>query len=547
MMHSIIAALTWEYVARNRWMLLWLPLLANIPALCILLPLKSISPDDSFMTSPLLIGIQVTVLLSLVMVVCLGIISTQGSSRRLYRFPISTIQITSYYFWTGALLVGAQVALVLWLWKVLLPIDWPIASPVVFSIVCWCALQPVVRGQSQSLWWIVLAILIVIALSFWLLIRHGVPFQQGGMLTSQVHYWNVISITDWLITFFSIGLAYWLTAIRVTYDRSGRSNMPLLERIQLALERLEARWFSGSWNFRSPIQAYSWYDLRHRLLTIPILVFLGVLVSWVIAGLTAVIKRDPGTLIGFAIGGTYLSAVLQVYMALLFGALSLFGKYLVRFEAPEHKLKKSDATPFEHGSFFNGLPISFKDKATALVASSAMATVICGAVLLLSYALIGVVAWAFGVCLSNVKFLNHWKYLVSMNVLAMVLTFVLNNLKFSIGPMLWRIDHWFWSIILAAILVAFGQPAGICVSAAFCVFVLVALTASTIQSLMKADIRLGKALGIWGIGTSLAILGWYLFRDEFGPVGMLLLAALAGLSMLPFFSTTESIRRAHTS
>jgi multidrug transporter EmrE-like cation transporter len=129
----------------------------------------------------------------------------------------------------------------------------------------------------------------------------------------------------------------------------------------------------------------------------------------------------------------------------------------------------------------------------------------------------------------------------------MVLTFVLNNCKFSIGPMLWRIDHWFWSIILATILVAFGQPAGICVSAAFCVFVLVALTASTIQSLMKADIRLGTALGIWGGGTCLAILGWYLFRDELGTVGMLLLAALAGLSMLPFFSTTESIRRAHTS
>ncbi|MFM7930495.1 MAG: hypothetical protein ACKO9Q_22535 [Pirellula sp.] len=291
-MQSITAALSWEYFARNRWMLLLFPLLANIPAICLLLPLKRISPDASFMSSPLLIGIQVALILSIVFMVCFGVLTTQGGLKRLYRLPISTLQITSYYFWSGAVIVGAQVALVLWLWKILLPIDWPIAAPVLFSVVCWSALQPVVRGQSQSLWWIVLAILIVITLFLWLLMSHGIPLQKGGMQASQIHYWTVISSTDWLITLASLSVAYWLTVLRITYDRSGRGNLSLLKKIEVAWEPIESRWLSGPRNFKSPIQAYSWCDFRRRLIAIPTIVVGSLVVTWLIAIFGSIIQRD---------------------------------------------------------------------------------------------------------------------------------------------------------------------------------------------------------------------------------------------------------------
>ena len=541
-MQSIVAALSWEYYARNRWMLLFFPLLANIPALCMLLPLKSISPDASFMSSPLLIGIQVTLILSIVLMVCFGVLTTQGGLKRFYRLPISTLQITSYYFWSGAVIVGAQIALVLWLWRILLPIDWPIAAPVLFSVVCWCALQPLVRGQSQSLWWIVLAILIVIALFLWLLMSHGIPLQQGGMLASQIHYWTVISRTDWLITFGSLGLAYWLTVLRVTYDRSGRGKMSLLEKIELAWEAIESRWFRGSRKFRSPIQAYSWSDFRRRLIAIPTLVVVSVIVTWLIAILVSILKQDISPLLKIAFGGTYLASGLQVYIAFLFGFLNLFGRSLARFEAPDLQQKISGSFDFDFGPFKDHLPISAKDKASALRRSSWIATLISSAVVILSYLIIAALGGGSG----DGTDIKSWKYICFMLGSAMLLTFVFSNLKLSIAPALCRVDLWIWPLSILAILLAFRLPLGLCVSATFGVLVLVALVSSTIESQLKNDLSLGIAAGVWVLGASIAVATCYMFGNELGSVGMLLVASLVGLSMLPFFSTASGIRNART-
>ncbi|MFY8073596.1 MAG: hypothetical protein ACOVNQ_18025 [Pirellula sp.] len=541
-MQSIVAALSWEYYARNRWMLLFFPLLANIPALCMLLPLKSISPDASFMSSPLLIGIQVTLILSIVLMVCFGVLTTQGGLKRFYRLPISTLQITSYYFWSGAVIVGAQIALVLWLWRILLPIDWPIAAPVLFSVVCWCALQPLVRGQSQSLWWIVLAILIVIALFLWLLMSHGIPLQQGGMLASQIHYWTVISRTDWLITFGSLGLAYWLTVLRVTYDRSGRGKMSLLEKIELAWEAIESRWFRGSRKIRSPIQAYSWCDFRRRLIAIPTLVVVSVIVTWLIAILVSILQQDISPLLKIAFGGTYLASGLQVYIAFLFGFLNLFGRSLARFEAPDLQQKISGSFDFDFGPFKDHLPISAKDKASALRRSSWIATLISSAVVILSYLIIAALGGGSG----DGTDIKSWKYICFMLGSAMLLTFVFSNLKLSIAPALCRVDLWIWPLSILAILLAFRLPLGLCVSATFGVLVLVALVSSTIESQLKNDLSRGIAAGVWVLGASIAMATCYMFGNELGSVGMLLVASLVGLSMLPFFSTASGLRNART-
>jgi hypothetical protein len=547
-MQSIISALSWEYYARNRWMLLYLPLIANIPVISVLVPLKSISPDAAFMTSPLLIGIQMILILCMVLLACFGVLTTQGGLKRLYRLPLSTVQIASYYFCSGALLVGAQVALMLWLWKVLLPIDWPIAGPVLFSVVCWCALQPVVRGQSQSLWWIVLAVLIVIALFFWLLRNHGIPLQSGGMLTHQIHYWTGISRADWLITIVSLSLAYWLTTLRVTYDRSGRRKTSLFEKIDLAWERVQSRWNSGSRNFNSAIQAFSGCHFRSGPIAIPMLAIGSVILTWMIAGLVSIIQQDSSTLLRFAIGGTYLSTMLQVYMAFLFGILGLFGSSLTRFEAPEQEPKASNSQILEVSPFMDSLPINSIDKSFAVLRSSGRATVLSSAAVILSYLLITIISFLLGNPLQSGEGIEikSFKYLGFLTTSAMLLTYVFNNLKFSIAPSLMRIDHWIWPIIVIAVLLAFRIPLGLCLSAGLCVFALVALVYSTIQSLIDKDLSVRTASLIWLVGIAIAVGLLAVLRNEFGPVGMLLAASLVGLVMLPFFSTAAGLRRART-
>ncbi|MEK0425270.1 MAG: hypothetical protein RJB11_1361, partial [Planctomycetota bacterium] len=146
-MQSITRALTWEYVARNRWFLLF-PILANIPACMVLLPLRGIG---SVSPSRELIAIHVVLLLSVVLIVGFGVLATQGRDlKRLYLMPISTIRLASFYYWSGALLVGLQVGLLLWAWRNLFAIDWPMTGPVLFAVVCWCAFQPVFRGGMHS-------------------------------------------------------------------------------------------------------------------------------------------------------------------------------------------------------------------------------------------------------------------------------------------------------------------------------------------------------------------------------------------------------------
>ena len=547
-MQSIIAALSWEYYARNRWMLLYFPLIANIPIICMLAPLKSISPDNSFMTSPLLIGIQVILILCMVLLACFGVLATQGGLKRLYRLPLSTFQITSFYFCSGALLVGAQVALMLWLWKVLLPIDWPIAGPVLFSVVCWCALQPVVRGQSQSLWWIVRACLIVSALFVWLLRSHGIPLQRGGMQTQHVHYWTGISRADWLITIVSLSLAYWLTTLRVTYDRSGRRKTSLFERIDLAWERFRSRWNRESWNFNSAIQAFSWWHFRSGLITIPMIAIGSVILTWVIAGLVSIIQQDSSTLLRIAIGGTYISTMLQVYIAFLFGILGLFGTSLARFEAPEQEPKASRSPIFEVGPIMDGLPINPRDKASAILRSSGMATVLSSAAVILSYLLITIISFLLGNPLQSGEEIEikSFKHLGFLTTSAMLLTYVFNNLKFSIAPSWKRIDHWILPVIVMAVLLAFRTPLGLSLSAGLSVFALVALVYSTIQSLIDEDLSVRTASLIWLVGIAMAGGLLAVLRNEFGPVGMLLTGSLVGLVMLPFFSTAAGLRRART-
>jgi len=310
----------------------------------------------------------------------------------------------------------------------------------------------------------------------------------------------------------------------------------------LAWEPIESRWLSGPRNFKSPIQAYSWCDFRRRLIAIPTIVVGSLVVTWLIAIFVSIMQRDSATLLKIAMGGTSLSTMLQVYTAMLFGFLSIFGRSLARFEAPDLEQNRTRSSDFELGPLMDHLPLSASDKASALRRSSWISTLISSAVLVLSYLLIAALGGVAGDG-TDTKF---WKYIYFFIAGAMLLTFVFNNLKLSIVPALCRVDLWICPLSILAILLAFRLPLGLCLSATFGVLVLVALVSSTIESQLKNDLSRGIAAGVWVLGASIAMATCYMFGNELGSVGMLLVASLVGLSMLPFFSTASGLRNART-
>lgn len=550
-MQPIIKSLTWEYFARNRWMLLF-PILANLPGCLILLPLMGISDIDSFTASRELVAIYLILFLCLVLIVGFGVLVTQGSHRRLYLLPISTLKIASFYYWTGALLVAVQVAAMLWLWNALLPIewpiDWPIAGPVLFAVVCWGALQPVVRGVSHSLWWVVATLAIVSGLFYWFLLRHGIQPKPGGMMSPDIHYWSMISLADVTIATTILSISYALTILRVHLDRSGRRQLSLLERIELASERVQTRCTVGSRQFRSSIESLAWFNFRAANIVIPVLSIVMVAFVWLFAIIGSSIARDAALLSAIPIEGTNLVGNLLVFLSLLWAAISRMEQSLSPYKAPDHDLKKINGTPFGISQFLYTLPISSTDMARASLRSSAFAWGIGFGVLLLSFVIAGALGWLLGTDLVTTMGLkvSFWKYVLAMVSFSLMMSFVFSNSAISVVPSLLRIDHWIWPILVMAVLLAFRIPLGLCLSAGLCVFALVALIYSTIRSVIDRDASVGTASWIWLVGIAFAVGLMALLRSELGPIGMLLTGSLVGLVMLPFFSTAAGLRRART-
>jgi hypothetical protein len=111
---------------------------------------------------------------------------------------------------------------------------------------------------------------------------------------------------------------------------------------------------------------------------------------------------------------------------------------------------------------------------------------------------------------------------------------------------MFRVDLWLYPIVVMAILLAFGTPIATSLTAGLGVLILVALVYATIQSLIDEDVTYRNAICIWlaGLALALGLLG--LFQNGWQSSGSVLLMSLVGLTMLPFFTTADSLRRART-
>jgi hypothetical protein len=546
-MQSINASLTWEYFSRNRWLLLT-PLLGNIPASFILLPFMGL---DTAIAAKELVAIQLILLLCLVLLIGVGVQATQGSLRRFYLKPISTLHLVSFYYWTGAFMVGVQVAAMLGLWRFLTPIDLPIAGPVLFSIVCWGTFQPILRGVLKSLGWIPISMALLSILDFWLLYRYGIPLKRGGMMTPEIHPWNHVSIADLLIAAFALAISFILTLWRVAQDRAGREHgkLSLVERVDQAIEKLQFKLFRKTQRFASSAHSLRWFDFNHRCGSIPAVVASIIIMGWMILGAIAIFSKDPASCLPVAVGFTYLAAILQIFYSIIAAIIGRFGHSINQFEVPERISKDQKVTLFGVSPYLLTLPVSSKSLASAMLRTSFM-TCACGtAIVLSSFTIVAMLSAPLGINLSEALTLKipYWKFSLLTATISLIVSFASSFVAISFLPLLNRFDLWIVLVLVFAVLLALKLPLSISLWVMVFMIVLGLLVYTTIQSLLNNDMSSAKAAIVWGIGLGITTFTLFAIRDQWDTSRVLFACSLIALAMLPYFSTAEGLRRARTS
>jgi hypothetical protein len=550
-MQSVTTALTWEYFARNRWSLLLVPLLSSALALITLLPLRGV--DLSGVPQRDVISIHLINVLCLVVAIVACVMGTQGSMSQLYLKPLSNAAIVNYFFWGGALLVACQAALILWMWKIFFVSDWPIIGSVLFAVVCWGVFQPIFRGSFNSLSWVILAPSAFFILSFWLMAKHGIPVQRGGMLSPQVHYWDSISGSDGLIALTTLCISYVLTVRRVNYDRSGRCRGAWTDRVRDFFASIDARSASRIRLFESPVQAQAWYDFQSRTASMvwPVLSILPWF--WLLAVIAGAISQALSPGLTFAVMGAYFAALLPI-IAAFFVPLAHHLKQTVILQFPSSEPDHGmNSLPLGMSPYLFSLPMSDRQRAKAILRSSAWACGIASATILLSFAVPVGLSWVFGADL----FMGKKEEPVKLGVLvpwflvvvcggSMLLSFVFATLVCSLDVRKWSLRDGIAPIILVAVLLAVFTPIALPLSMLLGAIAAGYLVYATIEAVLREDISWVGASLVWLAGLACAAGLVFGMPSELGTLGWVLGGILLSLAMLPFFTTASALRDLRT-
>jgi hypothetical protein len=550
-MQSVTAALTWEYLARNRWMLLLAPLIEIAIVFTIMLPL--IGVDVSGDSPREFIAIHMISVLCLVVVIGGCVILSQGSISSLYLKPLSTTAIVNYFYWGGALLVVCQVVLMLWVSRILFVSDLPIIGSVLFAVVCWGVFQPIFRGPLNSLSWMILAPAVFVVLVCWLMAKHGMTFQRGGAISPQVHYWTTISGTDGLIAIATLGISYVLTLWKVNFDRSGRRRRTSTDRIAEILAYVDARSVSRIRLFESSVQAQAWYDFAHRTVTIPKAVLC--LIPWflLLAIIAGTISQDLGVGLTFALIGVSAAAFIQTVPAFFVPFAHYLGQTVIQ-EIPtgEHTNIKN-SLPLGMSPYLFSLPMSDKQRAHAILRSSAWACGIASTVILLYFAVVAGLSWTLGadLFLSNDKVAPKLDAIVPWFLVVVwggssLLSFVFATLVFTIDLRKWNLRDWITPAILIAVLLASFTPIALSLSMGLCAIAGAYIVYSTAHAVLREDISWVGASLVWLAGTACAAVLFLGIPSEMRSQGLVLGGTLIFLAMLPFFTMVSAIRDLRT-
>ncbi len=540
-MQSYIAPLAWEYYARNRWKLL-LPLIANIPASLVLLPFAGL---ESAVAVKELVPIQIVLTLSMALIVGFSVQASQGSLSRFYLKPISTIQLVSFYYWTGALMVATTVATLLALWQWIVPLGFPIAGSVLFAVVCWCSFQPIARGVLNSLGWILLVFVLLSCLTIWYLQHYGIQLRRGGMMDSSIHEWASLSLADILFACFVITVSFVLTTWRVSQDRcrTEQYDWIFVEKFSQFVERILGRLFGTQKHFDSPSHALRWFDFKYRCSLIPKITFINVLAMWLIFILNTITAMAlSNTLVSVTLA-TYSVAFIQPCIALALSIIVYFGKSLRILNPLE---SRSNDNPFGIDPYLFRLPVQSKVLAQTMLRSSCLASIMGFAVLLSSFTLAGFLGQLFNIPLAdqmNLK-IPYWKLCLLVSTISSVVTFACSFVGISVIPLLCRVELWVGPFAVLAVLLSTRTSIAFTL-ACFCfVFALCMLVYATIQSLMDRDISPSVTVGVWVLGIALAFLAQRATLVAWTSIPSMLTGAILAMAMIPLFSTVATLRQA---
>lgn len=529
-MQSITKILLWEYVARNRWYLLACPILACIPPCLLLAMLRGL---DKATIPRELLGIHIVSVLSIVIVVAAGVALTQGSPSRLYRKPISSTAITNFFFWGGALLVAGQVALLMTMLRSIFKIDWPVASPVLFSVVFWAAFQPFTRTSEQVLWWYALVPGVVILMFLWLMRSHGILFEGGGVFGANAHYWSQITGTDLLIAAGTVLTGYALTNWRIKEHRCGRTVPSLLPGKKLH-------------PFGSMVQAYQWFDFRSRTSAFAMVVLAQLVIFWGIAMICAL--RNPKVGWDIAFFGTFLAVIDQWLAAILIALTSQLGNSAKPILALDKDLGTSHRRTDGMSTYLQTLPISPAEMARAMLRSSALSVAIATTAIALSLTLLGGLSQPWTGTFDPLQLkIVFWQLAILLAGGSMLVSFALINLLPAMRPATWRLEHWMGLIAIAVVLLTLRSPALPWIATILAGLCIAALAYSTQKSIRNRDANLTESLWIWLAAAGCSLILSTAIPSEYRSMGVPILLILVAAATLPCFTTASELRAIRTS
>ncbi len=550
-MRSVTAALTWEYLARNRWVLLLTPLIASAIALITMLPFSSI--DVSSAPPREMISIHLVNVLCLVVIIGGLVMQSQGSMSSLYLKPLSTTAIVNYFYWGGAFLVACQVALMLWVWRIFFVSDWPIIGSVLFAVVFWGVFQPVFRGSLNSLSWIMVAPAVFVTLVCWLMAKHGMTFQRGGAISPQIHYWTSISGTDSLIAMTTLCISYVWTWWRVHYDRSGRRRRSLTDRVAEFFEYVDARSVSRVRLFESPVHAQTWYDFVHRTATMPWPVLCLIPWFWLIGIIAGALTQELSLGLTFAFLGAYAAAGIQTISAFFASFSHYLGQTVILEPSSGGHTITKNPLPLGMSPYLFSLPMSDRQRAHAILRSSAGACGSASAVILLSLTVVFGLSWVLGADLfkGNEKGPTKLDTIVPWSIVAvwggsLLLSFVFATIVFTLDFRKWKLRDWITPVILVATLLACFTPIALSLSMGLCAIAAGFAVYATVQAVLREDISWVGASLVWLAGFAFFAVLLAGLPKELGDYGLALGSILVLLAMLPFFTTAAAIRNLRT-
>jgi hypothetical protein len=539
-MNSITAVLAWDYLRRNRRLLLLFAFLANIPFILIVLPIHGINVSDySYVATPIVAIVTWCTTLTVVY----GVMITQRQLGGLYTRPISSLSVVAHFFSIGAIVVACLMAAVTGFWKWLVVPDFPIGWPLLFGLVSWGISQPWFCIGVKSMRSIVIALVLIVVLCLWYASRLGLVGLFGEGRRDVVWSESVPLAMDVVVGGVAIALGFVLSVWRVTRDRSGRHSMSLLSRLGDAWERWQtARWSIPSRPLASPADAYEAFVFRSRAIAVPATIVTVLAMAWIAALFVGAISRNLGNLLEVALLGCWVAAFFQILTAAAVAILSQL--YSSRWLTPPAHSVATYST-----RFFETLPISNRDLAGAALRASITAMTLSMVLITGSLALVGFIS---RITDTKVNLLNSSGGEFAGGLLIMtfgsaLISFVLVNIPFAILAFAAK-----RAIVLAAI-VAFGIsflfrfPLSLSLGGLVLVWLLAEMVFFTVLSLRRGDVTPRSAVLIWGAGVTLAVVflpfAWTGFTKRLQAIDHLTFAFEAALLILPFLATSVAVRK----